>query len=287
MQFLFISLHSVSPVLLTSKKLPPVFFDLDDIEHVKFRREIGQPPFWMGKLFYYLHIPALMLGERRVVRLARKTFVCSDLDRNYLSRLFNVRSVVSIANSVDIPERISDTVNSKQLLFIGTYSYAPNIAAAEFLIDRVWPLVRKSVPDARLLIVGNRPENIPSYQAQPEGVKFSGFLSALDEAYNDTQVVCCPVLSGGGTRLKIIEAAAYGKAVVSTRVGAEGLEFQDDHEIIFRDGEAGFADACIQLLKDPERCRELGSHARDKTISLYDREQIISAITEHLESIAA
>ena len=282
----FHRLQSVCPALLTQKKLPPVFFDLDDIEHVKFFRELKQPPFWIGKLFYYLHIPALMLGERRAIRMAKKTFVCSELDRHYLSRLFSVHSVESIANSVAIPDRISDTVTSRKLLFIGTFIYPPNIAAAEFLIDRVWPLVRRSVPDARLLIVGNRPENIPSYQAQPEGVEFSGFLSSLHEAYGNTQVVCCPVLSGGGTRVKIIEAAAYGKVVVSTIVGAEGLEFQDGHEIILRDGETGFADACIQLLKDPARCSELGSRAREKTISLYDREQIISAITEHLESIS-
>jgi len=276
-------LHSASPALLTRKKLPPVFFDLNDIEHIKFFREINQPPFWIGKFFYYLQIPALMLGERRAIRMARKTFVCSDLDRTYLERLYNVSNVVSISNSVDIPEIIRDYENTKQLLFVGTYTYAPNVAAAEFLINKIWPIVRQSVPDAQLLIVGNRPENIPSYKAHPEGVEFSGFLSTLDEAYNNTQVVCCPVLTGGGTRLKIIEAAAYGKAVVSTGVGAEGLEYHDDREIILRDGETGFAEACIALLNNPAKCAELGKRAREKTVSLYDREQIIAAITAILE----
>ena len=277
-------LHSVSPVFLSHKKLPPVFFDLNDIEHVKFFRELNQPPFWIGKLFYYLQIPALMLGERRAIRMAKRTFVCSDLDNNKLSRLFKIRSVVSIANSVDIPERISDPVSSLQMLFIGTFIYPPNIVAADFLIDKIWPLVRNAVPDARLLIVGNKPENISAYRTKPVGVVFSGFLASLDDAYANTQLVCCPVLNGGGTRLKIIEAAAYGKAVVSTSVGAEGLQYQDDREIILRNGEIEFAEACIALLKNPVRCAELGKNARVTTISLYDREKIISDIAEILES---
>ncbi len=276
-------LHSASPALLTRKKLPPVFFDLNDIEHIKFFREINQPPFWLGKLFYYLQIPALMLGERRVIRMARKTFVCSDLDRSYLSRIYNVTTVVSMANSVVIPEVVAGRDKTKQLLFIGTYSYAPNIAAAEFMIKKIWPIVKRTVPDARLLIVGNRPENIPSYSLKPDGVEFSGFLATLDDAYNNTQIVCCPVLTGGGTRLKIIEAAAYGKPIVSTTVGAEGLEYQDDVEIILRDGAADFADACVQLLSNASRCREIGNRAREKTIALYDRGQIITAISAHFE----
>jgi len=277
-------LHSVCPIFLSQKRLPPVFFDLNDIEHVKFFRELKQPPFWIGKLLYYLQIPALILGERRAIRMAKRTFVCSDLDSNTLSRLFNIRSVVSIANSVDIPERISDPVNSRQLLFIGTFIYPPNVVAADFLIDKIWPLVRNAVPDARLLIVGNKPENISGYKSKPVGVEFSGFLPSLDDAYVNTQLVCCPVLNGGGTRLKIIEAAAYGKAVVSTRVGAEGLEYQDDREIILRDGAIEFAEACIALLKNPLRCAELGNNARETTISLYDREKIISDIAAILES---
>ena len=275
-------LSSVCPALLTRKKLPPVFFDLDDIEHVTFFRSNRQPPFWFGKLFYYLQMPSLMLGERRAIHLAKKTFVCSDLDCVYLSRLYKNSHVVTIPNSVDIPEIEPGYGHTKKMLFIGTYTYGPNIAAAEFLIDIIWPIVKRSVPDARLLIVGKKPENISSFKARPEGVEFSGFLTTLGEAYKNTQVVCCPVLTGGGTRLKIIEAASYGKTIVSTRLGAEGLDFKDGYEIILRDGEIDFANACIEFLRNPSKCREIGKRAREKTIAAYDRGQIIHAISRQL-----
>lgn len=275
-------LNAACPVILTHKKLPPVFFDLNDIEHIKFFRDLNRPPFWLGKLFYYLQIPALMWGERRAIRLAKKTFVCSGPDRAYLSRLFGTSKVVSVPNSVEIPKLELTNINSKTLLFIGSYTYGPNIAAAELLIDKIWPLVRRRVPEARLQIAGNGPERIPSFKARPQGVEFSGFLPMLDETYRNTQIVCCPILTGGGTRLKIIEAAAYGKPVVSTKLGAEGLEFEEGSEIILRDGATDFAEACIELLKDPTKCGEIGRRAREKAATIYDRGQIVTTIATHL-----
>jgi len=167
-------------------------------------------------------------------------------------------------------------------MFIGSFTYQPNIAAAELLISQVWPLVKKAVPEARLVIAGNKPDRIPSFATHPEGVEFAGFVENLSALYKKTQVVCCPILVGGGTRVKIIEAAAYGKAVVSTTIGAEGIEFCDGKEILLRDGEAGLAEACIDLLNASHQCHELGERAREKTIKIYDRGQIIAAIRKEL-----
>ena len=80
----------------------------------------------------------------------------------------------------------------------------------------VWPLIRKACPEARLIIAGNKPERIPSFASHPPGVEFTGFVEDLGQLYQRVGIVCCSILSGGGTRLKILEAAAYGKAIVST-----------------------------------------------------------------------
>ena len=85
---------------------------------------------------------------------------------------------------------------------------------------------------------------------------------------------------GGGTRLKIIEAAAYGKVIVSTQVGAEGLDLRDGEEIILRDGARAFAEACIDLLKDLSRCRAMGLAARKAVEPRYDRRHIVSRIKD-------
>jgi glycosyltransferase involved in cell wall biosynthesis len=174
------------------------------------------------------------------------------------------------------------------LLFLGAYAYAPNIAAAEFLIREVWPHVREACPQARLIIAGNKPERIPSFSRQPAGVEFPGFVENLDQLYRRARIVGCSVLSGGGTRLKIIEAAAYGKAIVSTRVGAEGLDLRDGREVLLREGGPAFAEACVELFKDQSRCEAIGLAARAAVAQRYDRKQIVPLIKKTIaeESIA-
>src|SRR4030095_7177078 len=93
---------------------------------------------------------------------------------------------------------------------------------------------------------------------------------------------CCPIRTGGGTRIKVIEAAAYGKPIVSTHVGAEGLEFEDGREILLRDEPQAFADACIELFRDGSLSSSLGQTARAKAIKLYDRQHVIQLIQQEL-----
>lgn len=277
-------LQTMCPVLLAKRPLPPIFFDLNDIEHIKFYRNLRRPPLWPAKLLYYLHLPAIIAHERRSIKAAKKTFVCSILDRNYLTRQWRLPGVACIPNSVTLPPADKEAAETKTLLFIGSYSYAPNIDAAEFLIKEIWPLVRRSVPSANLIIAGNKPERIPSYHNRISGVIFTGFVDDLAELYQQAQVVCCPILSGGGTRVKIIEGAAYGKAIVSTGVGAEGLELRDDQEIILRDDATSFAQVCIDLLENPTRCRMIGQAARKQVSLLYDRDRILETIKAEITS---
>jgi glycosyltransferase involved in cell wall biosynthesis len=275
-------LDSMCPALLTRRPLPPIYLDLDDIEHVKVVRQLRQPPFWPGKYLYYLQVPALVCGERRAIKLARKSFVCSDLDRDYLARRWRLPRVVTLPNAVSIPAEYGTEPGSRSLLLVAAYAYGPNIISAEFLVKDVWPLVREACPDARLIVAGNKPERIPSFARKPVGVEFTGFVPDLAQLYRRTAIVCCPILSGGGTRIKILEASAHGKAVVSTVVGAEGLELRDGVEIILRDGARAFADGCIELLGDPARREALGRAAREAVARRYDRRQIVALVKDEI-----
>jgi hypothetical protein len=275
-------LDGMCPALLTRQNLPPTFLDLDDVEHVRWARHVRQPPLWAGKYLYYLQLPALIAAERRAATRARKAFVCSEADRRYLTTWLRFPHVVTIPNAVAIPEAYGMDGTSRALLFLATYAYAPNIAAAEFLVSDVWPRVREACPEARLIIAGNLPERIPSFSKHPTGVEFTGFVEQLEPLYRRVRIVCCPVLSGGGTRLKILEAAAYGKAIVSTRIGAEGLGLRDGLEIVLRDGASAFARACVDLLSEPTRCATLGASARDTIARRYDRTRIVAQIKNEI-----
>jgi len=270
-------LNSMYPVLSSRKVVQPVFFDLDDIEHRKYIRTLKQPPLWRSKFLQYLKIPSLMWLERRAIRLSDKTFVCSENDRDYLKKTMKLPNVVSIPNAATIPP-LREPPNVPTFLFLGTYKYPPNAAAADYLISNIWPAVKREIPEAKLVIAGECPENIGCYQRQNEGVEFKGFVEDLDKMYGEISVVCCPIQAGGGTRIKIIEAAAYGKAIVSTALGAEGLHFVDRHEIMICDDPDIFAQTCIDLINDSSLCIKIGKAAHAKCKLLYSRDSIKRSI---------
>ena len=113
-----------------------------------------------------------------------------------------------------------------------------------------------------------------------QGVRFAGFVEDLDGLYQQSRVVCAPILSGSGTRIKIIEAAAYCRPIVSTRIGAEGIELHNGDSIFLRDDPKSFAEACIRLLNDHELCKRLGTAARAIVIDKYDQTKTKGLIQE-------
>jgi glycosyltransferase involved in cell wall biosynthesis len=274
-------LYSMPPLLLTHTKLPRVYLDLDDIEHISFRRSTSQLPKWYEKILNYMQLPALLLNELRAIKLADKTFVCSELDRSYLRSRWRLTGIVTVPNAITIPEPQPLTLDPI-LLFIGSYGYKPNVDAAKFLIDKIWPKIKMKIPEAKLIIAGSNPKRINGYDNNIPGVTFTGFVDDLEGLYREARIVCAPILSGGGTRIKIIEAAAYGKPIVTTRIGAEGLEMRDGHELFLRDDPEAFAQICLQLLDDYLLCNRVGSAARNIAIQHYDKGNILGLIQRNL-----
>jgi glycosyltransferase involved in cell wall biosynthesis len=141
-------------------------------------------------------------------------------------------------------------------------------------------LINRELPNATLIIAGDPPERIPSYGSGIRGVSFTGFVKDLNSLYGQSRVVCAPILSGGGTRVKILEAAAYGKPIVATCIGVEGIQMQDGKEIFLRDDPKSFAEACIHLLNDHALCDRVGMAARSAATRKYDQSKIKLMIQE-------
>ena len=270
-------LQCAVPLLLAGAALPPFLLDLDDVEHVAFARGIRQPPMWVGKYLEYLQIPALMAGERRAIAASRKTLVCSEVDRRRLERLFRVDNVEAIPNAVASRAATAPS-GSPTLLLLGHYSFTPNRLGAEYFLNSVWPLVRQALPGARVVIAGAGPQAIRHALDGDHGVSFPGYVDDLDLLYAGCCAVICPILSGGGTRLKVMEAASYARAVVSTTVGAEGIDLRDGDEIFLADDAAAFADRCVALLTDAALARDVGARARDAIERLYGRDRVVQRL---------
>jgi glycosyltransferase involved in cell wall biosynthesis len=265
----------------------PVIVDIDDIEH-DMRLRAARSATSVGRAAASMaQVPALLLAERRAVSGAARAFVCSQADRARLAaRGFDSRKLRVAPNALELPDMRAPLTTEPVLLFLGAFGHEPNRRAAERLIDRVWPRVTSRMPRARLLIAGARPERIAAFASPPPGVTFTGFAPDLDALYARVRAVCCPMDEGGGTRIKLIEAAGRGKPIISTAVGAEGLAFGDGQEILLAETDEELAEGALRLLTDDARADALAAAAFDRASRSYRAEAVERSIAAEIAAAA-
>ncbi|HWR52355.1 MAG TPA: glycosyltransferase [Bryobacteraceae bacterium] len=155
------------------------------------------------------------------------------------------------------------------MLFLGSFRHLPNRDALDWFVHRVLPHVLKRKPEARLVIVGSEP---PPRHAFPPGstIELRGFVEDVREPLSRYAVFVCPILSGSGVRVKLLEAFASGIPVVSTRIGAEGLARDDGQFCALADDPVEFAAKVVQLLDAPERAAAMAARARNEVLQNWD-----------------
>ncbi|MDR2111962.1 MAG: glycosyltransferase family 4 protein [Candidatus Accumulibacter sp.] len=270
-------LYGAAPVLrAVRERRVPVLMDLDEVEHRWFYRSIGEPPRWPLKRLFYLHLPAMVLYELSTIRRMTRTYVASPHDARYLTRL-GCKNVVSIPNVVPSPAVVPAPAQEPLALFVGSFRYQPNVTAANILLREIWPRIIAAVPAARLVLAGENPENL-DLPGQRSGIELPGFVDDIGALYARARVVCCPIFTGGGTRLKLIEAAAYARAIVSTPVGAEGIAFKDNESALLCSSTDALARNCIDLLLNPARAANIGAAARAMFLRDHDRVALVDQL---------
>jgi glycosyltransferase involved in cell wall biosynthesis len=154
------------------------------------------------------------------------------------------------------------------LLFVGTTHYFPNFQGIMWFLDEVWPTIRSRRPGTTLRIVGGMPPT-ELRDRESEHVRVEGFVDEILPYYRAAALTVVPLLSGSGTRLKLLEAAAVGTAFVSTSIGSEGIDVVGGVHCRIEDDPARFAAACLELLDDDARRAELSSAARRLVLDRY------------------
>ena len=171
--------------------------------------------------------------------------------------------VAAVPNGVDLayyrPE--PGEARPRTVVFNGTLAYRPNLDATQHLIDDIWPLVLRSHPDARLTIVG-RVTGVDVRRLRRPGVELVGEVPDIRPYLHAAAVVAAPVRIGGGTRLKVVEGLAMGKAIVSTSLGCEGLAVRDGEHLLIADDGPAFATRVLELFDDPAQRVALGQAGR-------------------------
>ncbi len=227
----------------------PLVYDAHNVEADRFKK--------MGSL---LSRTLVKWSERYLYQHVSCTICVSQEDGALMRQMYGPGNIHTIENGVDVEKFAPATIErgltekygldgNKVVLYFGAYDYPPNRDAAEYLVKEVWPEVVKRDPTARLMIVGRNP---PAAWKGKEGVIVTGSVEDIVAHIRLADIVAVPLTSGGGTRLKIIEALGVGKTVVSTPFGAAGLTTKESKALVLVEKEY-FGDTLIELLSDATR----------------------------------
>ena len=219
-------------------------------------------------------IKAWLLGrsEGRYAARFDHVIAVSSTDADLLRRENPALPVSVVENGVDCArlQPLAEAPAGNDLLFTGVLGYPPNADAVLFFCREILPLVRRAVPDARLLMAGQSPPPEVRALADWDSVELLADVADIVPCYRRARLSVVPLRAGGGTRLKILESMALGRAVVSTSIGCEGIDVRHGRDILIADDAEAFAACVVSLLRNPEARAALAARARRTVEAGYD-----------------
>lgn len=264
--------------------IPSVLFQ-HNVESEIWRRHFETAGSAAHRALYGMEFRKMVSYEQSAVRKFQHVVAVSQNDRALMSRWVDKSRITVIPTGVDLTHYAPDA-NPREpaplVTFVGAMDWEPNVDGVDYFCGDIWPAILKEVPDARFRIVGRNPGRRVERWAS-KSVDVTGRVPSVVEHLRESAVVVVPLRIGGGTRLKIYEAMATAKAVVSTTVGAEGLDVEHGRDIILADDAHAFSQAVIMLLRDPS-LRKRYERAATETAGRYDWPAIGQRFSEVLES---
>jgi glycosyltransferase involved in cell wall biosynthesis len=240
-----------------------VIFDNHNVEASLAEQKHRHLTDFKSKLKANIQLAHLKTIERDFIHQANQVWVCSDDDARLLQKLYGASSnIQTIPNAINVSQYDSVRLGEctlptdippapKTLIFVGLLSYAPNTEAAQLLINQIFPHLQAIYPDCRLLLVGRNPTRFMQQAAKENpGIIVTGAVVDVLPYLAAASIVVVPLLQGGGTRLKLLEAFASCRSVVTTTKGAEGLNVQDGKHLLIRNDIAEIVAGICQLWQD-------------------------------------
>ncbi len=274
--------HHAEPTATNHR--PVLVFDDHNAEYVlqqrAFETDVRCPGRWSGALYSLIQWRKLSRYEREICLRADRVVVVSQADKEALLHLVPNLKATVIPNGVDIdyyrPDNVHPlTLKSCSLIFTGKMDFRPNIDAVLWFCQEVLPLVQAEVPEVHFYIVGQRPHHRILPLTTNPAVTITGYVNDVRPYIAGAEVYVVPLRIGGGTRLKVMEAMAMSKAIVSTSLGCEGFKVTDGQQLIVADTPHEFARRVIDLLGDARARERLGQTARRFVERRYDWRLIV------------
>jgi glycosyltransferase involved in cell wall biosynthesis len=238
-----------------------------------------------------LTAPKIARFESQAFSAADLVWTCSEQDRIHAMRLAGSARFRVVPNGVDTRAFISPTRAARlarHMLFFGKLDYLPNEDGIRYFLRDIYPDIRAAVPDCRLDVVGmGASAQLKGLIQETEGVCLIGRVDDIRPVLAEAGVIIAPLRMGGGTRLKLIESLAMSCPVVTTSIGAEGLDIVHERDALVADDPREFAVHVVRLLQDPPGAAALGERGRQTVEQYYDWDRVLKPALEHLRSLAA
>lgn len=242
----------------------PVVLNAHNVEHALLATRAKVEARAGARIFLRGQVAKLRAFEQAACRRATAVLACSEDDAVHLRQLAPATPVHVVPNGVDLERNRPDgtPVNPGQVVFVGQMGWFPNRDGVEWFLSDIFPRILEQRPATRFVLVG-KPGSLVVPAALRHHVTLTGFVDDVRRPILDSAIYVVPLRAGSGTRLKVLEAMALGKAIVTTRIGSEGIRLEAGRDALFADDAAEFANAVVRLLGHPDEVARLGAAARD------------------------
>lgn len=225
----------------------------------------------------------LAMYENRIWKTFPLRVAVSRDDKQEMDRRCSAGRTIVVENGVDLASHpLLPISNEHTLIFTGAFNYFPNRDAAEYAAREIMPRIRQSDPNARLILAGSHPPHELVEQISDPHIEVIGNPSDMTEVAKHASVSIVPLRMGSGTRLKILEAFAWGLPVVSTSIGCSGLDVANECDLLVQDDPEAFAQAVVRLWADPTLYATLRQNARRRAEEGYDWQPILERMDAEL-----
>jgi glycosyltransferase involved in cell wall biosynthesis len=273
---------------LPQTKIPIILVEqtIEYLGYESYAKKRWRPLRWLLNL----DIAKIKHWEKFYWQLADKLVVMSDEDQAYIQRFVDEPDkVVVISNGVDtqwFKQKPQKLPSKPTILYVGTFKWLPNIEAVSFLVEKIWPQIKQTLPDAQLKIVGNAPtKEIKAYGAQDDSIEVTGRVEDIRDAFKQAHVLLAPVFSGKGTRYKILEAMASGTPIVATPTAVEGLKLSHGQQVLVGQDAQSLANLTLKVLNDPVLWKQLSQAGQAFVEQYYDWNLISQKLDKLYQSI--
>ena len=276
----------LAPYLRLVRGLPTVLTH-HNIESALMARRAQAEKTLLGKLYVSLQAKRLRDYEKRLSPRFDRNVLVSNQDEKGLLALAPSAATVVVPNGVDIGYfTVRKEPQDQAVIYTGGMNMFANRDAVLHFIDSIWPLVRQKVPDAVFHVIGqDPPPELLILAKRDSSIRVHGYVDDVRPFVARAAVYVVPIRVGGGTRLKVLDAMAQGKAIVSTSVGCEGIEVTQGQHIFIEDDEQLFADRVVTLLGNQDLRDELGRRARKAAEDAYSWNSICSILQDTYQAL--